>query len=60
MDEAKVLPPRAEGDTIPLTPSLDWRAYLEMRLRVLQTELNMIRALLHKPQVCPHCKCELK
>jgi hypothetical protein len=53
------LTPRAASDNISLPP-IDWRAFLEMRLRVLQTELNAIRVMLDKPQRCPHCKCELK
>ena len=42
------------------TPPIDWRAFLEMRLRIAQTEVTMLRQILEKPHYCPHCKCELK
>lgn len=53
------LTPRAESETIQPTP-FDWRKYFEIRLRALQTEINLIRDILQKPQKCPHCGCELK
>jgi hypothetical protein len=46
------LTPRAASDTI----AFNWRTFLEMRLRVLQTELNWIREQLgYNPKRCPHC-----
>ena len=49
----------AVHDTMELRDN--WRTYLELRLRVLMTELNWVRLQLgENPRRCPHCGEMLK